>query len=99
MKVLRALSAAVAIFLTGAYLSHAIEPAPQAPEDGPRNQYRVTGWPEDTPAQPYHQHVEAHLNKMAAEGWSFKTVIVGQREKMMVFERRREQVPSSTPGT
>lgn len=52
--------------------------------------YRVTSWPDHTDAdKPYANEVEAHLNRMAAEGWRFQTDLVGQTARMMVFERDR----------
>lgn len=52
--------------------------------------YRVTSWPDHTDAdKPYANEVEAHLNRMAAEGWKFQTDLVGQTARMMVFERDR----------
>lgn len=52
--------------------------------------YRVTSWPDHTDAdKPYATEVEAHLNRMAAEGWKFQADLVGQTARMMVFERDR----------
>ena len=92
MKTMRIVLGAVGLLLCGAYLSYALqptpreEPRPEKPERGVQL-YHVTPWPADSAGRPYHEHVEEHINRLATQGWLFKTVLVGQREKMMVFER------------
>ena len=86
MKTIRTVAAAAAVLALGAYFTQAIQPKPQPPPDTPLT-YQVTPWPSDDAAKPYHQHVEEYLNKMASQGWTFRTDLVGQRERMMVFER------------
>jgi hypothetical protein len=88
MKTIRTVLAAVVVFALGAYLSRAMQPTPPETEAPSPKLFEVTPWPADTADRPYYEHVDAHLNRMAARGWMFKTVIVGQPQKMMVFERR-----------
>ena len=50
--------------------------------------YRVTNWPSHAgPDKRYVDEVERYLNQMASEGWRFHSEVVGQKVKMMVFER------------
>ncbi len=49
--------------------------------------YRVTPWPDNTTERPYHQEVERYLNRLAADGWQFRTELAGQGARMMVFQR------------
>ncbi len=56
-----------------------------------KGRYRVTSWPEHTSAENrYADEVERYINRMASEGWRFHSTHVGQRAKMMVFERVKE---------
>lgn len=89
MKTIRIVLAAAVVFALGAYLSYAMQPAPpESKAQTPPKMYEVTPWPADTSDRQYNEHVADYLNRMAARGWAFKTVIVGQPQRLMVFERR-----------
>ena len=49
--------------------------------------YKVTPWPADSAERNFHEQVEQHLNEMAAQGWEFHSVIMGQPARLMVFRR------------
>jgi hypothetical protein len=89
MKTVRTILAAVVVFALGAYLSYAMQPAPsRSKAETPPKMFEATSFPADTSDRPYHEHVTNYLNRMAARGWMFKTAIVGQPQRVMIFERR-----------
>jgi hypothetical protein len=53
----------------------------------PTSHFKVTNWPPDTPEEEYHRIVERYLNEMAADGWRLSQTMLGERAKLMVFER------------
>ncbi len=82
------LAVAVAVSAATAFYAFALQ-AESAPADSATPAFRVTAWPPVQPGRDYGDEVETFLNRMAADGWLFKTEIVGQREKLMLFERKR----------
>ncbi len=49
--------------------------------------FRVTTWPPDESDEDYAKAVERHLNKLAEDGWRFKSTIEGNKVRLMLFER------------
>jgi len=47
--------------------------------------WRVTDWPAADPEQEDLREIEAHLNRMAGEGWRFHSQINGHRTNMLGF--------------
>lgn len=68
------------------------EAKPSPPE------YRVTPWPVEDPERDDTREVEAHLNRMAAEGWRFHGQLTAHRAQMLVFERAGSARDRSDPG-
>ncbi len=89
MRKSQTMLAAAVVGIAGAAIGAFALQTESAPADSPAAAFRVTAWPPAQPGREYGDEVETYLNRMAADGWLFKTEIVGQREKLMLFERRR----------
>lgn len=89
MRKSQTMLAAAVVGIAGAAIGAFALQTESAPADPPTAAFRVTAWPPAQPGRDYNEEVETYLNRMAADGWLFKTEIVGQREKMMLFERKR----------